>query len=144
MTITNLKKHYRLFLVVIFFGLILVGASCKDTSYTTTSPDLSSSSTTPEQAWAMYVEGWKEGNLSKILEACGPTPQAQTNCREIFNLIQNSDKKQFFIEVLNQGQLIPDGDQGGSIRNYYLYFEDKNGHASFENFKDLGWRLTEF
>lgn len=137
-----INTSYRSLLAVLFFVLILTGASCKDLS---TSDSTGSTTTTPEQAWAMYVEGWKEGNLEKILKACGPIPQAQKNCRETFDIIQKSDKKQFFSEALNKGKLVPDGENTGDIYAYYLYFnEEMIGHPAFENFKDLGWRLTEF
>jgi hypothetical protein len=142
---TTSSRHLSLVLALCA-GLALLGASCKEDSVSiqaTSTPKVATpTTTTPEQAWDMYVKGWKHQNLDEILAACAPNKEAQNWCRETFIGVKEAGNLEKAANAFEIGKLSLDGDNG-KIRYYYFSFEDKHTTFTFEYIEGVGWRISE-
>lgn len=131
----------RRFLLGILCCIVVGGVGCKDQAVSLQTSNNPTS--TPEQAWALYVEGWKEGNIDKVLSACAPAPETQKRCRDQFVGVQNAGRLQDIVQVLERGKLTFD-QKTGDISYYNFSADGKATGVSFQFVKDRGWKLEEF
>lgn len=141
------NPRYLVSILALALGFVVLGNGCKQDSVSieaSPTPKVAAPTTTPEQAWDMYVKGWKNENLDEILASCAPNKEAQDYCRKLFNGIRESGNIKKAINAFETGKLIlDDTDPGNELRHYRLEFEDKTGLFVFQYVEGLGWRIAE-
>jgi hypothetical protein len=131
----------RRFLLGILCCIVVGGVGCKDQAVSLQTSNNPTS--TPEQAWALYVEGWKEGNIDKVLSACAPAPETQKRCRGQFEIIQKSGHMDEIVKKIEKGKLEFKG-KTGAIGYYDFVVDGEAAGVSFQFVPDRGWKLEQF
>lgn len=116
----------------------LLGAGCNNAQLPTPTPTTTLSS--PEDAWNIFKEGWKKGDVTVVMSACAPTPQSQERCRGLFQAMQESGHMTEFANALEQGSLNMSQDLG-EMRAYTLVFDGKSSPYTFRLYPAIGWRI---